>query len=304
MEMFDQAEKLRQMMRDNTSKTERRSSAVIKQSQQATAAQPRVIAVTSGKGGVGKTSVTINLALAFAAMGKKVLVIDADLGTANVDVMLGCSTRLTIMHLLEEGYRLNDVLTEGPLGIRFLSGGSGIYQLANLSDLQLQQLIRQITLCDTWADLVLIDTGAGLNRTVLNFVKAADEVLLVTTPEPTAMTDAYALLKAYAGQNGTAPVKLVVNRVTETAEGQTVVDKLVNVTARFLGITVQHIGMIQEDRCVSRAIKSQKPLLLAFPEAESTRSIEQLARHLLTGDHKGKATGIKGFFTKILEMMR
>lgn len=304
--MFDQAEKLRQMMHNSVHKGELPHSAIIKKQQQPVErqGQPRVIAVTSGKGGVGKTSVTINLALAFATMGKKVLVIDADLGTANVDVMLGCSTRLTIMHLLEEGYRLADVLAEGPLGIRFLSGGSGIYQLANLSDLQLQHLTRHITLCDIWADIVLIDTGAGLNRTVLNFVKAADEVIVVTTPEPTAMTDAYALMKAYSSQNGLAPVRLVVNRVTEENEGRTVVDKLVNVTSRFLGITVQHIGMIQEDRYVSRAIKSQKPLLLAFPESESAKGIERIARRLLAGDETGKSQGVRGFFSKIMEMMR
>lgn len=300
--MFDQAEKLRQMVRDAYQRGN--SSAVIKQSQQSPPSRSRVIAVTSGKGGVGKTSVTVNLALAFASMGKKVLVIDADLGMANVDVMLGCTTRHTMLQLLEDGYRLNDVLTEGPLGIQFLSGGSGIFQLANLTDGQLQHLIRQVTLCDTWADIILIDTSAGLNRTVLNFVLAADEVLIVTTPEPTAMTDAYAMMKAYAGQNGAAPVRLVVNRVTESQEGQMVVDKLVNVAARFLGLTIQHIGIIAEDRNVSKAVKNQKPLLLEFPDSPSTKGIEQIAERLVHGATSVRSTGISGFFNKFLKMMR
>lgn len=202
--MSDQAEKLRQMTLNSSTP----KSPIIKQS-----LKSRVITVTSGKGGVGKTNFTVNLALALAALGQKVLVIDADLGMANVEVVLGCSASYSILNLLENGLKLTDVVAEGPRGIKFMAGGSGIYHLANLSDAHLKHIVSQISLFDHWADFVLIDTGAGLSRNVLNFVMAADEVIIITTPEPTAITDAYAMMKAYAGQNGVAPLRLVVNRI-------------------------------------------------------------------------------------------
>lgn len=292
--MCDQAEKLRQM----TLKSSIPKSSIIKQK-----SKSRVIAVTSGKGGVGKTNFTVNLALALAALEQKVLVIDADLGMANVEVILGCSAPYSILNLLEDGLNIADVVTGGPRGIKFMSGGSGIYQLANLSDANLKHIIAQISLFDNWADFILIDTGAGLSRNVLNFVMAADEVIIITTPEPTAITDAYAMMKAYAGQSGEAPLRLVVNRILDRDEGQLVVDKLMRVSQRFLDLSINSLGYVYEDRNLVKAVKNQIPLLVSFPDAISSRCIKSIAQRMLYGENIQQPRGIKGFFHKFLEYM-
>jgi len=295
--MRDQAENLRQMVQ--TAKNTPNSN-IIKHS----SAGARVITVTSGKGGVGKTNLTVNLAVALAKLGQKVLVIDADLGTANVDVVLGCSASYNLLNLLEEGFRLDDVISDGPYGIKFLSGGSGITYLADLNDNQFQRIINHITLFDKWADIILIDTGAGLSRNVLNFVIAADEVIIVTTPEPTAITDAYAMMKAYIRYQGSAPLKLVVNRVIEADEGEIVVDKLIKAAFRFLGLPVISLGLIYEDRSMIKAVKNQQPLLVSYPDAVSARCIETIAQRLLYGNTFSQPRGIKGFFSKFFDILK
>lgn len=292
--MRDQAEKLRQMVKDP-------GYAFRTQGVRQDVSRVRVITVTSGKGGVGKTNFTVNLALAFAGLGKKVLLIDADLGMANVNVVLGCLAPYSFLNLLEDKVDIHDVITEGPRGIKFLSGGSGIYRLADLNDSQLQQVINKILLFDNWADIILIDTGAGINRNVLNFVVAADEVVIITTPEPTAITDAYAMMKAYAGYRGSAPLQLVVNRVLEQAEGQMVVDKLVKVALHFLGLPVSSLGFVYEDRSILNAVKSQNPLLLAYPQSVSARCIEGIARQMLQIGSECQTRGFKGFLDRFLK---
>lgn len=294
--MWDQAEKLRKMVQSSSGK---KNSSVIK----ANRTNARVITVTSGKGGVGKTNFTVNLALALAKLGQRVLIIDADLGMGNVDVILGCSTPYNILHLLEGGFSLIDIITEGPLGIKFMSGGSGIYNLANLDDSQLTRIINKITLLDDLADIILIDTGAGISKSVMNFVVAADEVIIVTTPEPTAITDAYAMVKTYVSHSGTAVLKLVINRVMEPDEGNIAADKLIKVALKFLGLRISSLGFVYEDSNLVRAVKKQTPLLLAFPNTASARCIEQIANRLLDRAIS-KTTGVKGFFNKLLGLMR
>ena len=296
--MRDQAEKLRQMARGLKIPVK---SPIIKHQPETRA---RVITVTSGKGGVGKTNLTVNLALALADLGQKVMVIDADLGLANVEFVLGSSPKYNLLNLLDDGYGLNDIIMEGPRGIKFMSGGSGIYQLANLSDASLQKIVNQVVLFDKWANIILIDTGAGLHRNVLNFVMAADEIIIITTPEPTAIADAYAMMKAYSAHRGRAPLRLVVNRVLEMDEGQLVVDKLNKVAQRFLGIGVTSLGFVYEDKSVLNAVKSQVPLMLAHPDAIAARCIDHIAQRLLYGKEMAQPTGIKGFFSKFLDMMR
>ena len=293
--MYDQAEKLRQIVQ-TTREVPR--SPIIKNSNSAA----RVITVTSGKGGVGKTNFTVNLALALAALDQRVLLIDADLGMANVDVILGCSAQYSILNLLEDHYSLRDVLANGPRGIKFMTGGSGIYHLANLSSIQLQRITTQITQFDNWANIILIDTGAGINRNVLNFVMAADEVIIITTPEPTAITDAYAMMKAYVGNEGSAPLNLVVNRILNKAEGQNVVEKLNKVATRFLGLTINELGFVYEDQNVVKAVKNQTPFLLSYPDSISASCIEQIANRLLYGENIPQPKGIRAFFDKILRL--
>jgi len=295
--MLDQAERLRKMVQSVHFEP---NSSIIK----ANIHKARVIAVTSGKGGVGKTNFTVNLALALARLGQKVLIIDADLGMGNVDVVLGYTTQYNIMHLLEGEFSLDDIIMDGPLGIKFMSGGSGIYDLANLSNLQLTHIISQIRLMDDWANIILIDTGAGINKSVMNFVVAADEVIIVTTPEPTAITDAYAMMKTYVNYHGTGMLRLVINRVIEVNEGNIAIDKLTKVALNFLGLSLTSLGTVYEDRNLIRAVKKQVPLLLAFPETISARCIEQIANRLLSIKSNKKAGGIKGFFDSLAGLVR
>ncbi len=290
--MNDQANRLRQL----NEMMGRSRSAILKPIQ----TQARVITVTSGKGGVGKTNFTVALAVSFARMGKKVLVIDADLGLSNVDVIFGCSPPGNLLQVMQNGYSLNDVVADGPLGIKFISGGSGIYDLSNLSDAQLQFFLNQVGQFDNWADIILIDTGAGLNRMVMNFVMAADEVIVITTPEPTAVTDAYAVIKTYASHSGSSPVRLVVNRVREVAEGEGVVNKLSKVSQRFLGLHISHLGFIFEDRMVQKAVTSQVPLMIAYPDSVAARCIDRIAHSLVFGEELPMSHGIRGLFQRLL----
>ncbi len=290
--MNDQANRLRQM---NEMMGASRS-AILKPIQ----TQARVITVTSGKGGVGKTNVTVALAVAFARLGKKVLILDADLGLSNVDVILGASAPGNLFQVIHNGLDLNDVVADGPLGIKFISGGSGIYDLSNLSDSQIQYFLYQVGLFDNWADIILIDTGAGLNRMVLNFVLAADEVIVVTTPEPTAVADAYAVIKAYAAKGGQSPVRLIVNRVRELAEGEGVLNKLAKVSQRFLGLSISHLGFIFEDRMVQKSVTSQVPLMVAYPDSVAARCIDRIAHSLLFGEDLPVPRGIRGLFQRLL----
>ncbi|MBC8016281.1 MAG: MinD/ParA family protein [Sporomusaceae bacterium] len=295
--MWDQAERLRKMMESIQAKPQ---SAIIK----ANSVTARVITITSGKGGVGKTNFTVNLALALAKLGKKVVIIDADLGMGNVDVVLGCSNKYSILHLLEGGFSLNDIITNGPLGIKFMSGGSGMHNLANLTNLQITHIINQISLLDDWAEIILIDTGAGINQSVMNFVIAAGEVIIVTTPEPTAITDAYAMMKTFVNHQGTGVLNLVINRVIEVDEGTVAADKLTKVALNFLGLSLTHLGTVSEDANLIRAVKRQIPLLLAYPNTPSARCIEQIAHRLLYGESSKKNSGIKGFFDSLIGLVR
>ena len=290
--MNDQANRLRQM---NEMMGASRS-AILKPIQ----TQARVITVTSGKGGVGKTNVTVALAVAFARLGKKVLILDADLGLSNVDVILGASAPGNLFQVIHNGLDLNDVVADGPLGIKFISGGSGIYDLSNLSDSQIQYFLHQVGQFDNWADIILIDTGAGLNRMVLNFVLAADEVIVVTTPEPPAVADAYAVIKAYAAKGGQSPVRLIVNRVRELAEGEGVLNKLAKVSQRFLGLSISHLGFIFEDRMVQKSVTSQVPLMVAYPDSVAARCIDRIAHSLLFGEDLPVPRGIRGLFQRLL----
>lgn len=290
--MNDQANRLRQM---NDSMGVSRS-AILKPIQ----THARVITVTSGKGGVGKTNLTVALAVSFARLGKKVLILDADLGLSNVDVILGASAPGNLFQVIHNGLDLNDVVADGPLGIKFISGGSGIYDLSNLSDSQIQYFLHQVGQFDNWADIILIDTGAGLNRMVLNFVLAADEVIVVTTPEPTAVADAYAVIKAYGSKGGQSPIRLVVNRVRELAEGEGVLNKLAKVSQRFLGLSILHLGFIFEDRMVQKSVTSQVPLMVAYPDSVAARCIDRIAHALIFGEDLPNPRGIRGLFQRLL----
>ena len=259
----------------------------------------RVIAVTSGKGGVGKTNLTVNLAIALGMAGSRVLVIDADLGMANVDVVLGSRSKKHLLNLLEDGTELQDVLQEGPYGVRYISGGSGIEKAAAFTYEERQRLMGKLAGCSDFADIILVDTGAGLGKNVMDFILAADEVLLITTPEPTALTDAYAVMKAYSMYTASKNLKLVVNRVYDEAESREVVAKLQQTAERFLNMPIDCLGYIFEDSAVMRAVRKQKPFVVAHPSSVAARCVQGLANAVLYGSRMTVKRGWKGFLNQI-----
>lgn len=296
--MADQAERLREL--SQKALTIRSNFNVKAETQQLA----RVVAITSGKGGVGKSTFTVNLALALANYGKKVLIIDADLGMANIDVMMGCISKYSLFDVISGKLSFEEVVVTGPRNIKFLPGGSGIKSLGNLNSLELQRIMSESMHYEKNTDFILFDTGAGMGSNVLSFLLAADEVLLVTTPEPTSLTDAYSIIKAYAANSGVAPLRLVANRVSSSEESKMVAGKLSKVTNKFLNVNLEEFGYIFEDSAVSLSIRSQYPLLLQFPNSPSATCIESIAHKMIFGSDLVAKNGFSGFFKKLLNICK
>ena len=271
----------------------------IEAEEDAAESKPRVIAITSGKGGVGKTNLTVNLAIALGMAGHRVMVIDADLGTANVDVVLGSMSRKHLLNLLEEDMELSDVLIHGPYGVNYISGGSGIEKAKTFTRAQRRVLMDKLAGCSKLADIILVDTGAGLGKTVMDFILAADEVILVTTPEPTALTDAYAVMKAYSMYSKKKNLKLVVNRIYDINESREVTEKLEKTSKKFLHMPVKCLGYIYEDRNVMVSVRNQKPFYAVQPNTLASKCIQAMVDNLLYGKEKVVKQGWKGFLRQI-----
>jgi flagellar biosynthesis protein FlhG len=245
----------------------------------------RVITVTSGKGGVGKTSISVNIALQFQAQGKRVVVLDADFGLANVEVMLGIRPRYNLADVIFNDKPIEDVITEGPTGIGFISGGSGVQDLVNLDKAGLQKMIAQLVKLDILYDIVIIDTGAGIADSVIEFVLSSPEVLLVITPEPTSITDAYSLLKAVNRKKefnrDAKSIKVITNRVVDEEDGQEIYDKISIVVSKFLNIQLEYLGYIPYDRRLGSAVLEQKPVILGEPNSEPALRLKAICNTLL-----------------------
>jgi flagellar biosynthesis protein FlhG len=261
------------------------------------AAPPRVIAVTSGQGGVGKSNVVANLGLALARRGLKVLLIDADLGLGNLDILLGLNPRFTIQDALSLRLKLTDVLVEGPGGLRILPASSGIPELVVLNKLQKLFLLSELDLCIEDADVVLIDTGAGISPNVLFFNLAAQERLLVVNDQPPALAEAYALIKALVTQHEEKHFKLLVNDLNHPQEADFVYHTLLRMMERFLGqgITLDYLGFIPHDDAVPQAVKRQQPVLALYPQAPASRSLVKIAQTLWQSTPPGADGNIKFF---------
>lgn len=288
--MRDQAERLRQM----ADKFKLESGA----NRPRPARRARVLAVTSGKGGVGKTNISVNLSYALMALGQEVMVLDADLGLANVDVLLGTVPQKHLGHALAGTADILDVVYEGPGNLKLIAGGSGMGDLADLSEAELQRFIQSLRKLETRTDFLLVDTGAGMGRSVRNFVLAADVVLVVTTPEPTAMTDAYALIKSVVQKNPAADIKLIVNQVESRAEADEAAARLSTAMLRFLGASTEFLGAIPVDREVPRCVRNQQPFFLAAPHSPASMAIRNIAGRLL-GDPENPTTGVTLFFDRL-----
>lgn len=291
---MDQAEKLRQI--------------IAAQSRKQSSPDARMIAVTSGKGGVGKTNFTINIALALRALGKEVTIIDADLGLANVDVLLGMISKYSFLDVLSGSVEAKDLVAEGPNGVKIVSGGSGLTDLVNIEDLSLERLIYALSYFNSISDFILIDTGAGISKSVMSFLDAASEIIVILNPDPTSITDAYALIKNISNIEE-KQVKLVINRVESAAEGKEAFAKISNTVERFLDIRIENLGFIFEDYHLGKAVKQQQPVITAYPRSLSSRAIEEIARNLVddrsaadASEEKEESRGLFGFLKRLARL--
>lgn len=288
---MDQAEKLRNIVKQQ--KSPRHIS--------------RLITITSGKGGVGKSSIAVNLAIAFSRLGKRVIILDADFGLANIEVMLGIRPKYNLADIMFRGKNLSDIITKGPENIGFISGGSGIQELTALTKDQLIYLINKLVELDRMTDIIIVDTGAGITDSVMEFVAASSEVIMVATPEPTSITDAYALLKTLNRKADFSiedtVIKMIINRLTPDDNGEEIYDKLSIVANRFLKLKLEYIGSIPMDNTVSKAVMQQKPAICVYPNSKFSKLITNFAERLNEADQEiiPEKKGIAQLFSNLLK---
>jgi flagellar biosynthesis protein FlhG len=287
--MNDQAEGLRNMVRN---------------SQEQRPKQTRVITVTSGKGGVGKSNFTLNFALKLKSRGYDVLIFDADIGLANIDVLMGVSPQYHLHHLLTGQKTIEEIVCLGTNGLQFIAGGSGFNDLLNLSAAQLDFFVREVGRLHGKVDFILFDTGAGLSNETLKFIVSANETIIVTTPEPTAITDAYAIVKMVSSLNYRCQFRLVINRVTSPKEGQQTAEKISMVAKRFLGLDIATLGYVADDLFVSKAVKKQMPFTVAFPQSAASKNLEEIVSRFLAKPVHTESEGMKGFLNKMIKLLR
>lgn len=241
----------------------------------------RVIAVTSGKGGVGKTSASVNLAIAIAARGSRVILLDADLGLANVEVLMGLSSLYNLEHVIDGERRMAEILVRAPGGIEIIPGSSGLAKVADLSAAGRQNLLQGLEDLQRLADFIIIDTMAGIGRNAVAFAAAADEVILVATPEPSAIVDAYAMLKTIHANRENAVVRLLVNMVGSDAQAKAVATKLSGVSQQYLGRSLSFLGCLPRDPHVSQAVMQSRPFTLIYPNAPAAKYIQVIAGRIV-----------------------
>jgi flagellar biosynthesis protein FlhG len=266
----------------------------------------RVITVTSGKGGVGKSNAAINLAIQFRKMNQRVIILDADFGLANIEIMFGAIPKYNLCDMIYQGKNIREIITWGPMSVGFISGGSGIAGMANLDKVYLSYIIQNLAELDALADIIIVDTGAGISDAVLEFLVASGEILLVTTPEPTSITDSYSLLKALYRhpryREGITSVKMIANRVSKEEEGQILFSKLNAVVARYLKMSIHYLDYIPQDVQLARAVMQQVPVSLENPGAKSSLAFERIALKLM-GTEETEAQpkrGMAAFFSHII----
>lgn len=259
----------------------------------------KIITISSGKGGVGKTNFSVNLAIALAKLGRRVSLIDADLGLANVDVLMDLVPKYNLNHFIRMEKTIEDIIIEGPYGLNIISGGSGLLEMANLNKDNLKRLIDGLQILNERSDYIIIDTGAGLSDSVISFVEAAHDVILIVTPDPTSITDAYALIKNIHQMEKN--LKIVVNRVDSNKEGYEVFNKIHLAAKRFLNSEIKHLGFIYEDSSVKKSVNLQTPVIIAFPNSLASKGIEMIAYNIENNNvFNPEPNTFKNFINKLL----
>ncbi|MBQ8013113.1 MAG: MinD/ParA family protein [Treponema sp.] len=278
--MEDQAQELKEMMSNNR--------------------KTRIIAITSGKGGVGKSNLSVNMAIAYAQQGKKVILIDGDLGMANVNVLMNIVPQYNLMQVINKQKTMQEIITDTEFGIKFIAGANGFSKIANLTVDELDYFAKQFAMLGN-ADIIIIDTGAGIANNVLQFVAAADEVYVVTTPEPTAITDAYGIIKIITTElvDRETNIKLLVNRVHSADEGKRISERIINIAAQFLNYKVDYIGFVYDDPVVQASVIRQKPFIVVNPTSKPAQCIKHIVGRIEKSDN-GNAEGVSNFLKKFL----
>lgn len=276
--MEDQAQELKKMM---TRKT-------------------RIIAITSGKGGVGKSNLSVNMAIAYAQQGKKVTLIDGDLGMANVNVLMNIVPQYNLMHVINKQKSMQEIINDTEFGIKFIAGANGFSKIANLTVDELDYFAKQFSMLGN-SDIIIIDTGAGIANNVLQFVAAADEVYVVTTPEPTAITDAYGIIKIITTElvDREMNIKLLVNRVHSADEGKRISERIINIAGQFLNKKVDYIGFVYDDPVVQASVIRQKPFIVVNPTSKPAQCIKHIVGRIEKND-TGTSEGVSSFLKKFL----
>lgn len=277
--MEDQAQELKKMMNRKT----------------------RIIAITSGKGGVGKSNLSVNMAIAYAQQGKKVMLIDGDLGMANVNILMNIVPQYNLMHVINNQKKMSEIINDTEFGIKFIAGANGFSKIANLTVDELDDFANQFAMLSNF-DIIIIDTGAGIANNVLQFVSAADEVYVVTTPEPTAITDAYGIIKIITTElpDREMNIKLLVNRVHSADEGKRISERIINIVGQFLNKKVDYIGFVYDDPVVQASVIRQKPFIIVNPTSKPAQCIKHIVGRIEKTD-TGASEGVSSFLKKFLK---
>ncbi|MDS0524092.1 MinD/ParA family protein [Clostridium sp. SHJSY1] len=279
--MLDQAERLRRLVNEDNNEVEKKA---------------KIITVTSGKGGVGKSNFVVNLGITLQKKGKKVLIFDADIGMGNDDVLMGVYPKYNVFDLIK-GRNIEEVLVEGPEGIMLLPGGSALNQVEDLQSNEREIFLKKLESLDGF-DYILMDTGAGISRSVLAFIACSEELIVITTPEPTSLTDAYSLLKATNHFKIKDKAKIIVNRAYTKEEGKETFYKFQMAIHKFLALRVEYLGCILDDRKLVQGVREQVPFVLSYPSSDASKSIEEISVKLL-GENTENKLGAHGLFKKL-----
>lgn len=283
--MIDQAQRLRQLVVDKDSIT----------------SKPRIITITSGKGGVGKSNLVVNLGIALQKNGKKVLIFDADMGMGNDDVIMGFMPRYNVFDIISNNKEIEEVIITGPYGIKLLPGGSGLTKIDEITDKERELFLSKLAGLND-LDYILMDTGAGINKDVLGFVACSEELIILTTPEPTSLTDAYSLLKVINHFKLKTSAKVIVNRTIEDKEGQITFNKFNNAVWSFLKIKLEYLGSVAEDKKLTLAVRKQEPVMISYPNSEASKGIVRIAEKLMCTEKVKSNLGVQDLFKKIFNI--
>ncbi|MDA9043727.1 MinD/ParA family protein [Pseudomonadales bacterium] len=260
----------------------------------------RVIAVTSGKGGVGKTNISVNLAASLSLAGQRVMLMDADLGLANVDVLLGLEPHFDLQHVINGEKSLDEIIVEGPLGIHVVPASSGVEKMAELTSVEHASLIAAFSELKQPIDVLIVDTAAGIADGVVSFAKACQEVIVVVCDEPTSLTDAYALIKVLSMRHGIKQFQILANMVKDESQGLNLYEKLLNTTDRFLEVGLKYLGAVPFDEQLRQSVQAQKPVVEAYPRSPASKALMRIGEKINRWPLPDQATGYLQFFVERL----